>query len=161
MYIFYPQQKEVLCLLYARLTYLTLIPLYLQKKLSKHDCTMCKFSKLNVTKGHCKKNIDFWRPFQITDISTFYQHFCLLFKKIKNKNKNDAKSSQGVEFPLTDEVEKCLQKVKTQTNAASEQAERVQQKVSKEWKGRKELWDKGSKQFDVKQQSLENRRNLL
>lgn len=83
------------------------------------------------------------------------------FKKIKNKNKNDAKSSQGVEYPLTDEIEKCLQKVKTQTNAASEQAERVQQKVSKEWKGRKELWDKGSKQFDVKQQSLENRRNLL
>lgn len=112
-------------------------------------------------RGIVKKNIDFWRPFQITDISTFYQHFCLLFKKIKNKNKNDAKSSQGVEYPLTDEIEKCLQKVKTQTNAASEQAERVQQKVSKEWKGRRELWDKGSKQFDVKQQSLENRRNLL
>lgn len=83
------------------------------------------------------------------------------FFKIKNKNKNDAKNSQGVECPLPDEIEACLQKANKQTNDATEQAVRVQQKVSKEWKGRKELWDKGSKQFGVKQQSLENRRNLL
>lgn len=30
-----------------------------KKKLSKHDCTMCKFSKLNVTKGYCKKTLIF------------------------------------------------------------------------------------------------------
>lgn len=95
-------------------------------------------------------------------LKTFSNNWYLFssFFKIKNKNKNDAKSSQGVECPLTDEMKKCVQTAKTQTNATCEQADRVKQQVSKEWKGRNELWDKGGKQF-VKQQSLENRRNLL
>lgn len=86
-------------------------------------------------------------------LKTFLNNWYLFssFFKIKNKNKNGAKSSQGVECPLTDEMKKYLQTAKTQTNDTNEQADRVKQQVSKEWKGSKELWDKGGKQFDVKQ----------